>query len=434
MAVKFLYGAKNDKKKPIQSINYRIGYGKDFDSRGSLKLDISLEWWDFDKNTLIDVRIKPTGDYDTNQRVIELTKLLHNIEEAYKDEFLKLKLTNRLKSLTKEEWNNWVNEVIDKGRGVVKSDRYLITEVISEAKESKITLKDISQSTIDKYDTTIRLLKEFQVYTGKKYYSDDIDLKFYIKLKEWYRLPIHRQRLKSGEMSEPYSLSDTYFGNAINVLKSSIKHFRTTIPNFPFSPQIENEDFKRPRSKSRHEVLREEHIEKLYNYKGAPYKEKVRDLAIILYHACLRYADLENEMNNGFKNLRIYKTSDGWEWDIHQSKTDDNKTIPLHKRIVDMYESGRIKELYNSKGNRNKIIERQKFSEWFKEILRELEIPFNKIGAHTMRRSFITNMINNRKTHVEVMAYSGHKDIATFQAYCQRHNIKVTAGNTIPTE
>lgn len=434
MAVKFLYGAKNDKKKPIQSINYRIGYGKDFDSRGSLKLDISREWWDFDKNTLIDVRIKPTGDYDTNQRIIELTKLLHNIEEAYKDEFLKLKLSNRLKSLTKKGWHDWVSEVIDKGRGIVKSERYLITEVINEAKESKIIDKDISQSTIDKYDTTVRLIKEFQEYMGTIYYSDDIDLVFYTKLKGWYKLPIHRQKLNSGEMSEPYSLSDTYFGNAVNVLKSSIKYFRTRIPNFPYNPQIEDEQFKRPRSKSRHEVLRKEHIEKLYNYKGAPYKEKVRDLAIILYHACLRYADLENEMNNGFKNLRMYETSHGWEWDIYQNKTDSNKKIPMHKRIVDMYQSGRLKELYNSKGDRNKIMTRQKFAEYFKQILTELDIPFNKIGAHTMRRSFITNMINDKIPHIEVMEYSGHEELATFQAYCQRHNIKLTARNSIPTE
>lgn len=429
MKLQFRYGSKDDTSKETATINFRIYHGK-FDKRGSLYLDISREMWDDKTNYTRDTLKNPTGDFKTNERIREIKKELDRFTSIYEDELYDLKRTRPLKSITKIEFENFCNGIIQKFNGKDLPERWTLIQAIEKTRDDKFAINEIK--TKNHHNRAIKKIEAFQKDTKKVYYTEEVNMNFYVAFKKWCDKQYNFQTKGIG-------LDIRTFSNFIREIKSSINYLRGHVNDFPYSKEIDSKRFKVHKSKKVHDVLREEHIEKLYSFKGKEVLEKVRDLAIIQYHACLRFSELADELNGGYDNLKIYPITDpegntSFEWDFYQVKVKDMKTIPVHKRLVDMYQSGRIKELYNNTGKRKgKIMTIQRYNPYLKEIMKELEIPI-EIASHTLRRSFITNMINNKYSHHEVMQYSGHDKLDAFQGYCQRHNIKLKGGNTIPTE
>jgi site-specific recombinase XerD len=249
---------------------------------------------------------------------------------------------------------------------------------------------------------------------------DETDLNFYRLFKEW-------NRLKGN--------NDNYFFKIISNIKAVLNYFNS-IDSDKYKPHkhIIHPDFQALSLSPSHDILSESEIELIYNYSGKPYLENVRDLAIIQYHTCTRWSELKREIENLSKgNQSIYqRIIDGREvllWDIKVEKTEKykefDKTIPVHKKVL---------EIINGE-SKPRSISIQKFNEYIKELLNELNIDKTKsITSHTWRRSFITNMVNKGFSQNEIMQYSGHKDERSFRLYCQRENLKIMVFNSIPTE
>jgi len=408
-------------------------YNNKLEKRGSLNLDINSKHWDFENKHIINLD-KGGVTFDERENLKGVRDILKNIERVYKDELRELKYSLQLKSYTNNDWKVWCNNVIAKATGrTEQKERYLITEVINTTKEDKETLGEIKGNTIKEYDITKSKIELFQEYKGKIYYSEEIDSSFLTEFKIWFNQQENPQNKEVG-------YAPSYIGNCIAKIKASINHFRVKVPNFQYSEQVNTKTFKRDRSQTKHEVLRTESIEKLYSYNGSELMNKVRDLAIIQYHSCMRFNEVESELNGGYDKLKIFlnKNSKGEEyylWDVYQGKEKDKKVIPVHSKIKELYLSGRMKELYNIKGNRKGLVMvGASMRKYIKEICQELNINIESIGTHSFRRSFITNMINNGYSHHEIMEYSGHKTISAFQSYCQQHNIKLRGGNSISLE
>ena len=105
MKAVFIFGKDNNKKVTSQSINIRV-YHSNFDFRRSLKMDISREGWDFKSNTIIDLS-KGSRTFEESQYLQELKNTLNSVEQNFSQEFLKLKLSHKLKSFTNETWKEW---------------------------------------------------------------------------------------------------------------------------------------------------------------------------------------------------------------------------------------------------------------------------------------------------------------------------------------
>lgn len=109
MKVVFLYGKNNNKKASTQSINIRVYHTRELEVRRSLKMDISLEGLDFKNSTIVDLS-KGTRTFEQSQYLQELKNTLNSIEQSFNKEFLNLKLTHKLESLTKETWKEWCDK------------------------------------------------------------------------------------------------------------------------------------------------------------------------------------------------------------------------------------------------------------------------------------------------------------------------------------
>lgn len=448
MNLVFSFGAKNDKKIESQNINIRV-YHNSFDFRRTTYLELNKTEWDFDKQTLK----KLSTGIRSNERFKELQSIedsLLNIQKSFDQEFAILKRSQRLKSFDLKQWRLWCEEVLNRGLGIKPESNVLHTPLLTELFEEFIQIKltDRKHNTIKGYKSNLNVLKCFmdfselsiqaklskkqlsdfeQWYTSnygksKSYYFkfNETDLNFYRLLREW-------NNLKGN--------NDNYFYKIIANIKAVLNYFYS-IDSDKYIPHkhIKHPDFKSLSLSPDHDILNEDEIDLIYNYKGKPYLENVRDLAIIQYHTCTRWSELKNEIDNLLNGThRIYqRVIDGKEvllWDIKVEKTEKHKefykSIPVHKRVLDII----------NRESTPRSISIQNFNGYIKELLRELNIDkTNSITSHTWRRSFITNMVNKGFSQNEIMQYSGHKDERSFRLYCQRHNVKFTMYNSIPTE
>ena len=132
--------------------------------------------------------------------------------------------------------------------------------------------------------------------------------------------------------------------------------------------------------------------------------------------------ELDSELKKGKENLLITQTTGGYVWDIMQGKTGERKEVPIHNAIL---------ELINS-DNFPHLISEQKYRDYIKEILLAVGITKNKkIGTHTFRRSFCTNMFNAKHSFQEITQYSGHSTEKQLRQYIQKKNVVIE--NTIST-
>jgi integrase len=413
MKVSFSYGANNRKLAERQNINIRV-YHSSFDFRRSTGLDITKKDWDFKKNTLVDAS---TGARTPEDRkyLISLHTKLSEIDTLFKSEFLKLKLSYQLKSLTNASWNSWCDSVL-KASFAELDNSESVPLLRDKFKEYMDLNRDQWQkNTIKGYESNLKVIINFEDTEKYKYRTDEVDLDWYYSLKKW---------------NESNGNNENYFGSIIQKVKAVINYFRSVDKDFPFHVNIDHRNFKTIKTKPDHAILNEAEIELIYNYKGKKHLENVRDLFIIQYHACLRYDELRSELSKGVENLEIYQETETgkYYWTILEGKTSKHtkakKKVPVHLRILTLYRSGNFPHL----------IQAQPYNKYIKVLMNELNIhKEEKITSHTPRRSFITNMSNAGYRDVDIQQYSGHSDIRTMKDnYIKRKN--VNRENQIPTE
>lgn len=433
MKASFIYGKDNNKDALTQSVNIRV-YHSNFDFRRSLKLDISRKGWDFKNNSIVDLT-KGSRTFEESQYLLEIKNTLISIEQTFNNEFLRLKLTHQLKSLSKESWNVWCYKTLNKGLGIkeeITQDTPKLLEKIRNYIDSK--KRTWAQNTIRNYESTYIMLGCFMDFSqfeavlnpnsslsitmknwyltnygkglSKTYLTNEVDMKFYRLLEEWNELR----------------------GNGKNTFSGYIKHIKAVlkyfvgIENIPIHFNLNSSEFKSVMISPEHDILTPNELQLIFNYKGKAYLENIRDLAKIQYYACMRLDELESELKKGKENLLITETQNGYVWDIMQGKTGERKEVPIHNAILELINSDKFPHL----------ISEQKYRDYIKEIILAVGIKKDKkIGTHTFRRSFCTNMFNEKHSFQEISQYSGHSTEKQLRQYIQKKNVVIE--NTIST-
>jgi len=410
MKVYFNYGDTNNKKKPEQKIIARLSYGTNkLDKKISTRIAISREGWNFKKGEEAGVVNLMTGSRSVSEAEYyqKVQNKLDHIRSYLKNEFRKLKLKPEFNLYTKQEWNKWAREHFEIAIGLKQAKTTISPLFIDKFQEyidqNKLTW---SHGTLRGYLSHKNLFEEFMTFKDHKYKTDEIDLKFYKELQEW-------------SYEEKEHLPNT-FGNHIKKVKAVMNYFIAEEKGFQHHPNIKSRRFQKISKSVPHEILSPDELDLIFNYNGKDYLENARDITKFLYWGCLRYGEFKKALKQ--KNLIIQKTKHGFKWTVYITKNEELKAIPIHNDVMELINNNWIP--------RN--IDRGNYVTYLKEILKECEIHKEKIGAHTIRRSFCTNMYNDEHTPANIMMYSGHKTEKMLMEYIQQKNVVLKS--TIPTE
>lgn len=153
----------------------------------------------------------------------------------------------------------------------------------------------------------------------------------------------------------------------------------------------------------------------------APTHEKARHLLNIMFYTGLRVSDATTlgKQHVDFENMIITK---------EVIKTRDKVKIPISSKIVDSLRlavDGKFKNMnYHNMGNIYKRLGKMA------GIDNEIEVISNKsivkrgtkpkyelLSPHTQRRSFITNLLKKGANPYDIMKYSGHRTLESFNKY-----------------
>tara|TARA_R100001440_G_C2514016_1_gene118210 strand:- start:263 stop:1498 length:1236 start_codon:yes stop_codon:yes gene_type:complete len=409
--VYYLYGrTKEDLKKKEQTIYVRLFYGRNkVNYRASTKLTIKKEGWNFKKGEEAGVvnLMSGTRSVEDSQYFQQVKDKLDYYRSYLKNEFRQLKLKAEFNVMDKQEWNEWAKEHFEIALGVKKAKSEKAPLFMEKFEQyEKFYQRNWTKNTKDNYNTIRNKLKEFESNT-RQYRTDEIDLVFYNQFQEWcYGVKGH---------------APSTFGGYISKIIAVINHFRSSEPNFKFHVNIDHKNFNAPDEVKEKEILEEDELELLWNYKGSVKLENVRDIAKLLYFVCLRWNEFNYEFKVKDKELEIYKTKDGYFWKIYEQKVKHRKGIPIHTKLLEMYEQNTM-PYYIDIGN---------FNTYIKELLNEVGIT-KHITSHCFRKSFCVNHYMNGMTEEDIMEYSGHKSVKALRSYI---NIdKVNRKNLIPTK
>jgi integrase len=287
---------------------------------------------------------------------------------------------------------------------------------ITEAQKRKNTKTDVDLAayTITNFKRTRQILLDFQTYRKRKLEFDSIDLDFYYDFVAYLT-----KRLK---------MANNTVGRHIKTLKTFLNAATERGVNTKMA--YKSSRFKAITEQVQRIYLNEEEITQLYSldFSKTPRLECVRDLFVVGCWTGLRFSDLSRIERKNIQSDTIR---------IKTQKTKEDVVIPLHRQVLE------IMSKYTGYPNSlPPAISNQKMNLYLKEIGQQLdalkektESTFTKGGVqmttikekwqhlttHTARRSFATNLYNDKVPVYTIMKITGHRTEAAFFTY-----IKVT--------
>lgn len=204
-------------------------------------------------------------------------------------------------------------------------------------------------------------------------------------------------------------------GYKVNTIGYFIKSLKAVINSLPLS-QRANCEFVAPKKCAKlvedveNIYLKEDELQKIAELEiEQPYLDRVRDQFILLSWTGCRYSDLckLDKQHITLINGREY-------FKLKQQKTGAKVTIPIlpeTKKILDKYNYELPRPIAN-----------QKFNEYVKDVAKLAEIKdWQRVTAHTARRSFATNLYKRDFPTLMIMRITGHQTEKAFLTY-----IKIT--------
>jgi integrase len=408
-----IFRIKGIKESP--GIKVRFKQGNLFDYELSTGFKVNRKHWSNKQQRVKNLIEAPYKD-NLNKKLNELNLFLMN---AYYDScasgikitqlWLREKVSECLNKPTskEEESNIYFIPFIDK---------YIIE---SKKIKNKKTGKPLAEGTLNKYDTTILKLRNFETKFGLKLKIVDINLNFHSKFKQY--------------LSEDLLLNPNTIGGYFSTIKLFCNN--AEIKGIEVSKEIKSKNFYSPQNTTNDIYLNTNEIDLIFNHTfDSERLENARDWLIIGLWTGLRVSDL--------LNLNIDNIIGGY---IHKltSKTETSVIIPIHPQVKYILE----------KDNNNfpRIISEQKFNKYIKEVCEKVgltqlvqgskivEIKEDKIvikkddekifrkkdglypkyelvSTHVCRRSFATNLYGNIDT-MTIMKITGHATEKQFLEY-----------------
>ncbi len=283
----------------------------------------------------------------------------------------------------------------------------------SKSRTNEKTGKDITVSTIKKYNTCFNYLKKYardKRYKGGELDFQDITLDFYLEFTEY--------------LKKSLNLATNTVGKQIAVLKMFLR-VATDL-----GLQV-NQDYKSTRFKiitedSEAIYLNNEELKQLYDFDFSQNErlEKIRDLFLVGAYTGCRFSDVTRITKEAVKGNMIV---------VEQIKTGKKVAIPFHPIV---------RAIWNKYGGSLPgTVSNQKFNDYIKEVCKlagltesttksitkggvKLTKRFEKwelVTSHTARRSFATNLYKSGFPSISIMNITGHKTETSFLKY-----IKVT--------
>ncbi|WP_417443617.1 tyrosine-type recombinase/integrase [Joostella sp.] len=290
----------------------------------------------------------------------------------------------------------------------------------SKTRVNPSTGKILSKKTIQKYNTTLERLKEFQFEEDITLKIWDIDLQFHNKFLHFLKV------------------IGNYGSTTIEKYLSQIKTFcrEAKTLGYRVNPEFEHRNFTIKREKPIDVYLDKNEIQKIYSLDLSKNKrlDNSRDLMIIGLWTGLRISDL--------KRLSEFSITDNTIDVIDSTKTSISLKIPMHEQVKYI--------LKKRENDLPKIISDQKYNKDIKEICKLARIEqvvmgsklnsetkrkekgyypkYELVSSHTCRRSFATNHYGELPNQT-IMSITGHKSEQQFIKYVkttkEEHSQKV---------
>ena len=260
-----------------------------------------------------------------------------------------------------------------------------------------------SKSTIFKYHTTLRHLKDFSKKYNIELSFDNIDLKFYDKIMAYF-------------------ISD--LGHLNNSIAKNIKMLKTFLnwaTEREYNKKLEYLRFKTKEKDAQNIALSLDELMTLYNLNLSEDKilDKIRDLFCLGCLTGMRFSDIINLKKENLKENEIH---------IMVQKTKENLIIPLNdftRQIINKYDgclpivknvfmNKKLKVLAEMAGI-NESITLTRFSG--SETVKIVKPKFMFVSSHTARRTFVTLSLEQGMRAEMVMSITGHTDYKSFKKY-----------------
>lgn len=397
-------------KNPYSQIYVRFWNGRVYDAKTSTGLKVLYNDWNPTKEI---VKLKTTAtDKDfVNGKLMDLRKFLienynfeYNSGKAIQKDWLKSKVGvffNRVDESQPEKtyFIDWIKKFVE------------------VAPKRLHKGKNITESTIKKYVTTLNNLINYESDKKHRLTFDDITLNFYFDFVDYCK--------------NTHRLGTNTIGTRIKAIKFFCRQIE--LEGLPISQHYKHPEFVAQEEKAKDIYLTNEEIEKIftYDFSNNARLDNARDLLIIGLNTGLRVSDF---MRLDLSHIKADTIT------IKAKKTGKTAEIPINTQI---------EFTLNKRGGKlPHSLSEQKFNEYIKEIgelvgftekthgakmecvdvdkkiYRKVEGIFPKwelMTSHICRRSFATNLYGEIATPV-IMAITGHSTEQQFLTYIKKTN------------
>lgn len=367
-----------------------------------LELKVRPQSWNFDQQCVKNIISEPEKDY--------INKYLSDIKKHVIGVYTK-GVANRT-PITREFIKESLDQFTNKSSAVNGFFPFIEDFIKNADKRTNANTGRLTNPrTIQKYNTTLTVLKEFAKIYTRKVDFDTIDLDFYQDFLNYL------------------TTTKKYKVNTVGKYISTLKSFLNAAEDKGLTTRADHKSkrFKVLMEDSTAIYSPEPELLKVYDHDFSDNKklERVRDLFILGAFTGLRFSDFTNIREENIKGDNI---------ELFQQKTGAKVIIPIHKIVKD------ILKKYN--GKTPESISNQKLNEYIKEVYKAVEIKekvevintkgglrviqsFKKwelVSSHTARRSFATNLYLKGIPAQTIMKITGHKTEAAFLKYIRLDN------------
>ena len=334
---------------------------------------------------------------------VPINKALNKLENELDRAFDHFQITDQ--PITRDTVVDWLDQHTGKKERKTGEFWTFVERFIEESKDriNPETGLKISPETIRKYKDCRRVFQEFEKFDNRKMRFDNLNGEWFERFNRWC-------------VEKDYS---------INTIDKIAECLRTWLNRAVKDGETKNMDFKQIKTRPQNSTaiyLTEDEIEKIHKAKLTGKYHNARDLFLLGCFTGLRYSDTST-----IKKEHIDKKNG--KISIHQAKTGDLVTIPMHPILKDILKKRKWQPPYS--------ISNQKLNEYIKTVCEvakikdSIEIQITKSGerkkkfvpkwklvsSHTARRSFASNLYKAGIPPQTIMKLTGHKTMAAFLAY-----------------
>jgi integrase len=262
----------------------------------------------------------------------------------------------------------------------------------------------ICAGTVRKYKDCRRVFKEFETVDNRKMTFENINLTWFDRFNTW----------ATKKKYSPNSV-DKFIRCLRLWINEATKLRETTATDYL---QIKT----KPKPKEVAVYLTDSELKAIHTAELSSKYDNARDLFLLGCYTGLRYSDTSTIMREHINDLEGFIS-------IHQAKTGDFVTIPMHPILKQILQKRDWSPPYS--------LSNQKLNEYIKEVAKlagitaPIEVQTTKAGtrkkkivekwqlitSHTARRSFASNLYKKRVPPQTIMKLTGHKTLQSFLAY-----------------